>query len=302
MDNIVVSISCITYNHGHYIRECLDGILMQQCDFTFEILIHDDASTDETQEIIKEYQEKFPDIIKPVFQNENQYSQGIRGLMSRFNFPRAKGKYIAICEGDDYWTDPLKLQKQVDFLEEKPNYNISFHRAVRITPDGKKLDEFPSMDLNTELKIEDLAKNNFIPNLSVVVRNHNLDYSIGKDLPLGDYAMHMLNAKKGLIHYHKEVMAAYRINVGVFSSIDKYKQRENSMKTLNGLIDHYGFEGIVLENLIQHRNNLLYYIYKDKFKIKPVHEFKKMLQGKEDYSFLSLPKRLKFILKSIIAT
>ncbi|HLV23534.1 MAG TPA: glycosyltransferase [Moheibacter sp.] len=302
MDNIVVSISCITYNHGHYIRECLDGILMQQCDFTFEILIHDDASTDETQEIIKEYQEKFPDIIKPVFQNENQYSQGIRGLMSRFNFPRAKGKYIAICEGDDYWTDPLKLQKQVDFLEENPNYNISFHRAVRITPDGKKLDEFPSMDLNTELKIEDLAKNNFIPNLSVVVRNHNLDYSIGKDLPLGDYAMHMLNAKKGLIHYHKEVMAAYRINVGVFSSIDKYKQRENSMKTLNGLIDHYGFEGIVLENLIQHRNNLLYYIYKDKFKIKPVHEFKKMLQGKEDYSFLSLPKRLKFILKSIIAT
>src|SRR5690606_940515 len=302
MDNIVVSISCITYNHGHYIRECLDGILMQQCDFTFEILIHDDASTDETQEIIKEYQEKFPDIIKPVFQNENQYSQGIRGLMSRFNFPRAKGKYIAICEGDDYWTDPLKLQKQVDFLEENPNYNISFHRAVRITPDGKKLDEFPSMDLNTELKIEDLAKNNFIPNLSVVVRNHNLDDSIGKDLPLGDNAMQMHTPKKGLIHYHKEVMAAYRINVGVFSSIDKYKQRENSMKTLNGLIDHYGFEGIVLENLIQHRNNLLYYIYKDKFKIKPVHEFKKMLQGKEDYSFLSLPKRLKFILKSIIAT
>src|SRR5690606_24558869 len=119
-------------------------------------------------------------------------------------------------------------------------------------------------------KIEDLARNNFIPNLSVVVRNHNLDYSFGKDWPLGDYAMHMLNTKKGLIHYHKEVMAAYRINVGVFSSIDKYKQRENSVKTLNGLIDHYGFEGIVLENLIQHRNNLLYYIYKDKFKIKPL--------------------------------
>lgn len=123
-DKILVSVCSITYNHEPYIRQCLEGFIMQQCDFKFEVLIHDDASTDGTQEIIKEFQEKYPDIIKPIFQTENQWSKGIRGITAKFNFPRAKGKYIALCEGDDYWTDPLKLQKQVDFLEE--NSKIKF--------------------------------------------------------------------------------------------------------------------------------------------------------------------------------
>src|SRR5690554_4624359 len=124
MNNPLVSISCITYNHAPYIRQCLEGFLMQQCDFEYEILIHDDASTDGTSDIIREYQKKYPEIIKPIIQKENQWSQGVRGMMARFNFPRAKGKYIALCEGDDYWTDPLKLQKQVDFLEKNPNYSL----------------------------------------------------------------------------------------------------------------------------------------------------------------------------------
>lgn len=123
-NEIIVSISCLTYNHGPYIRQCLDGFMMQQCDFKFEVLINDDASTDGTQNIIKEYQERYPDIIKPIFQKENQYSKGVRGMNQKYNFNRAKGKYIAMCEGDDYWIDPLKLQKQVDFLEE--NSNIKF--------------------------------------------------------------------------------------------------------------------------------------------------------------------------------
>src|SRR5690606_1543694 len=105
MKHPLVSVSCITYNHSSYIRQCLDGFVMQKCDFAFEVLIHDDASTDDTQEIIKEYQAKYPEIIKAVLQKENQYSKGIRGISPRFNFPRAQGKYIAMCEGDDYWTD-----------------------------------------------------------------------------------------------------------------------------------------------------------------------------------------------------
>jgi len=124
MNNPLVSVSCITYNHEPYIRQCLDGFLMQQCDFEYEILIHDDASTDGTSEIIREYQEKYPEIIKPIIQTENQWSQGVRGIMAKFNFSRARGKYIALCEGDDYWTDPLKLQKQVDFLENNPEYSL----------------------------------------------------------------------------------------------------------------------------------------------------------------------------------
>src|SRR5690554_1582208 len=101
----VVSICCITFNHGKFIREALEGFLSQKTNFCFEVLIHDDASTDDTATIIKEYASRFPNIIKPIFQKENQYSKGIRGMNRRFNFPRAKGKYIAMCEGDDYWID-----------------------------------------------------------------------------------------------------------------------------------------------------------------------------------------------------
>jgi glycosyltransferase involved in cell wall biosynthesis len=121
-EQILVSISCITYNHEPYIRDCIDGFLMQKTNFRFEILIHDDASIDGSADVIREYERKFPDLIKPIYQVENQYSQGINP--STFNSNRAKGKYIAFCEGDDYWTDPLKLQKQVDFLENNPEYGL----------------------------------------------------------------------------------------------------------------------------------------------------------------------------------
>lgn len=121
----LVSISCITFNHAPFIRQCLDGFLAQETEFLFEIVIYDDASTDDTVSIVKEYIEKYPELIKPYFNLENQYSKGTRGMNMRFNFPRCAGKYIAFCEGDDFWTDPLKLQKQIDFLEKNPNYSIS---------------------------------------------------------------------------------------------------------------------------------------------------------------------------------
>lgn len=126
-NRILVSVFCETYNHELYIRDCLDGMLMQKTDFSFEILIHDDASTDHTQMIIKEYAEKHPDVIKPILQHENQYSKGVN-IWQTFQMPRARGKYIALCEGDDYWTDPLKLQKQVDFLEKHEEYSMCCHR------------------------------------------------------------------------------------------------------------------------------------------------------------------------------
>lgn len=118
-----LSICCITYNHAAYIRQCLEGFVMQQTSFSFEVLIHDDASTDGTEEIVKEFERKYPHIIKPLYEKENQWVKGRRGSKV-FNFPRAVGKYIAMCEGDDYWTDPLKLQKQVDFLEKNEEYGM----------------------------------------------------------------------------------------------------------------------------------------------------------------------------------
>ena len=127
MNTPLVSICCITYNHAQFIRKCLDGFLMQQTDFPIEILIHDDCSTDGTTEIIREYEAKYPELIFPLYEEENQYQHGKAAEIDFYNYRRARGKYIAYCEGDDYWTDPLKLQKQVNFMEANPEYSVCFH-------------------------------------------------------------------------------------------------------------------------------------------------------------------------------
>ena len=132
-DTPLVSICCLTFNHEAFVRQCLDGFLMQKTDFEIEILIHDDASTDNTQSILREYESKYPDKIFPLYETENKYSNGYKGRMDIvFNYARARGKYIASCEGDDYWTDPQKLQKQVDFMESHPEYSVCFHRCQHL--------------------------------------------------------------------------------------------------------------------------------------------------------------------------
>lgn len=135
--NIIVSICCITYNHAPFIRKALDGFLMQEPptgvlkdEPWYEILIHDDCSTDGTTEIIKEYAAKYPDRIFPLYETENQYKMVGTAGIDVYNYIRAKGRYIAYCEGDDYWTDPHKLQKQVDFMDAHPEYSICFHDFV----------------------------------------------------------------------------------------------------------------------------------------------------------------------------
>ncbi|MBE6319857.1 MAG: glycosyltransferase [Bacteroidales bacterium] len=130
MNTPLVSICCITYNHAQFIRKCLDGFLMQQTDFPIEILIHDDCSTDGTTEIIKEYEARYPKLIFPIYEDVNQYQNGKSAEIDLYNYRRARGKYIAYCEGDDYWTDPQKLQKQVDFMEENSDYSVCFHDCM----------------------------------------------------------------------------------------------------------------------------------------------------------------------------
>ena len=138
----LVSISCITYNQEKYIRDAIDGFLMQKTTFPVEILIHDDASTDKTANIVREYEAKYPNLIKPIYQTENQYSKR-NGIIGRIQRGRARGKYYAMCEGDDYWTDPFKLQKQVDFMEENPQYPFCCHRfKILNESDGEFRDEY----------------------------------------------------------------------------------------------------------------------------------------------------------------
>lgn len=129
MSEIMVSVICLCYNHENYIKDALDGFVKQKTTFPFEVLVHDDASTDKSAEIIREYEEKYPDIIKPIYQTENQHSQGVK-IAREFILPRVRGKYIAFCEGDDFWTDENKLQKQVDFLEANPDYTVCTHNTI----------------------------------------------------------------------------------------------------------------------------------------------------------------------------
>lgn len=226
MSNPLVSISCITYNHAPFIRDCLDGFLMQKCDFEFEILIHDDASTDGTRDIIKEYQEKYPEIIKPMFQSENQYSKGVRGIMARFNFPRAKGKYIALCEGDDYWISKEKLQKQVSFLEANVEYSLVFSGRIVVDKNGEFLrEEIPN-------KLRYTISDNFsgfVPSTQTILfRNHEffqLYFNSNQNIYSGDRAIGYLAAMVGQSYCLPEVTAAYReTGEGIWSSYNFYEK------------------------------------------------------------------------------
>lgn len=138
MEDIVVSIQCLTFNHKDYLRQCLDGFVGQQTNFKFEALIHDDASTDGTTEILREYAERYPNIIIPIIETENQWSKGnLRKIMDDMT-SRSRGRYIAYCEGDDYWQDPLKLQKQVDALENHPEASMCYTAFQTVDNDGKQ--------------------------------------------------------------------------------------------------------------------------------------------------------------------
>ena len=215
--DVMVSICCITYNHAPFIRQCLDGFLMQKTNFAIEVLIHDDASTDGTEEIIREYEAKYPDIIKPLYEKENQWVKGRRGS-AVFNFPRARGKYIALCEGDDYWTDPLKLQKQVEFLEENTDCSLCFHasKSIRNNDPGDFILKRPKTIPQTnkfEMKDAILGGGGFMATNSMLFhREYIQDRPEWMDkTPVGDVPLMLLLASKGKIGYIDDVMSVYRV-------------------------------------------------------------------------------------------
>lgn len=201
----------MTYNHESYIRQCLDGFLFQQTNFTFEILLHDDASTDNTANIIREYESKYPDLIKPIYQTENQYSKGV-GISVVYQFPRAKGKYIALCEGDDYWTDPYKLQKQVDFLEANPSFSLSFHKA-KVLSEGILHTELYAHLEEREYFGKEIFDNWTIPTCSVLFRN-NFKIRIPKSILFGDIYLFLLILNQGKAYCHGFEGSVYRRNNG----------------------------------------------------------------------------------------
>ena len=213
----MVVVKCFTYNHGKYIEDTLKGFVMQKTNFPFCALVVDDFSSDDTAQIIRRYEERYPEIIKGVYLQENYYSQGgIKREKTEIVSPWfERCKYIAMCEGDDYWIDPLKLQKQVDFLEVNPEYGLTWTKAKRYE---QQIEEYTIEIGEFAADFSDLLLKNPIPALTVVFRKDLLfgydDFFKGEKLLMGDYPRWLYIAERSKIHFIDEVTSVYRFYPG----------------------------------------------------------------------------------------
>jgi len=213
-DKPLVSICCITYNHELYITEAIESFLMQETDFPFEVLVHDDCSTDNTANIIREYEKKYPNIIKPIYQKENQYSKGMK--ITPMVIKKAAGKYIALCEGDDYWTDSEKLQIQLDLMLKDPECYLSFHPADEVI--GGKFsgrvyaDHEAENRAFTDMEMIRRIGGSFCPAASMIIHRDVMDPTpdFFAKVPVGDVFMQLLASLNGGALFISRKMSVYR--------------------------------------------------------------------------------------------
>ena len=222
----MVSVLCTAYNHGEYIAQALESFVTQQTDFAFEVLVNDDLSTDNTAEIIREYAEKYPNIIRAFIQEKNLYSQGIN-IYDHVFYPNVKGKYIALCEGDDYWSDPMKLQMQVDFLEANPEYSACVHNT-QVTFCDHSAEDRPYVPVGVD---RDIPFEQVIRGMSVSYHTSSIlchkDYLINSPdfkavavkYGFSDYPIGIWLSMKGKVHFIERTMSVYRVasNAGSWS-------------------------------------------------------------------------------------
>lgn len=263
--DIMVSVQCLVYNHKPYLRQCLNGIVMQKTNFRFEAIVHDDASTDGCTTIIKEFEKKYPDIIKPIYQKENQYSHN-PGLIVDVVDNKCCGKYIAICEGDDYWVDPFKLQKQVDFLESHSEYGLVY-TAFREDWNGV-LSDIKKYDFGDNSLLEYLShKGGIIATASTMSRaSLYLKREINLKLPMGDVPvwiqlMHVSKAK-----FLDDVTTVYRILGESASHSQNLRKKmmfgKSALQVRRYYAEKYGFSDIA-ESLYKRERKfeILIYLY-----------------------------------------
>lgn len=245
MNKYLVAIKCATYNHEPYIRDALEGFVMQKTNFPFVAIVHDDASTDGTPDIIREYAAKYPDIIKPIYETENQYSKRDGSLRRIMNAAvEASGaKYVALCEGDDYWTDPLKLQKQVDFLESHPDYSLVFANARLHYDTGLSEDTFPLE--KREYTALESYRHFYVPTPTVVYRKEVLNSPCYKELSkikrpvFGDLTLYMAASSIGKTYCVGDIVCGYRrLSSGATTYIYKHPYRH--LKNRIAISNYFG--------------------------------------------------------------
>lgn len=231
-NDITVSVICLVFNHAPYLRDALEGFVGQQTSFRYEVIVHDDASTDGSADIIREYAQKYPDIIVPILQTENQFSQGID--INRVHvLPLIRGKYIAFCEGDDYWCEPHKLQQQVDFLEAHTDYSACVHNTNKLNMMTSKTElvnkSKRAYDITLPDVLERFTRGGMLQTSSLMCRysmslesacdNPPLYCEILYRIGVGDFTRVIYCALHGKIRYLPEVMSVYRVMVpGSYSS------------------------------------------------------------------------------------
>ena len=240
MNNCLVSILCISYNHEKYIGKTIDSFLMQKVDFDYEIIIGEDCSTDRTKAIIENYVKAYPNKITLI---TSDYNVGCLENMNRIE-RISEGKYIAVCEGDDYWTDPKKLQIQIDYMEANPNCSLTFHGSKYINEDGKFIGQFQrSYEESKVCPINDVIMlgGSFIPTASMVYR-HELFKKLPdsmKDAIVGDYPKQMLLASRGTVYYFDRTMCAYRYMHAGSWTLEQV-ELEKGVSNINGIIQILG--------------------------------------------------------------
>lgn len=241
MDKIMVSVVCITYNHEDYIRDALNGFLSQKVNFNYEIIVHDDASTDKTVEIIQDYERRYPDMIRTVYQKENQYSKKRNFQFLRCVYGLCKGKYIAFCEGDDFWIDKHKLQIQIDFMEKTPRYVLTAHNAIRLECGSGTIDAMDPYCSDKMLMAEEIIMqyHGNLPTASMVIKTDVLLKAddLFWEYDVGDWMLQLSSILKGDIYYFDRIMSMYRSAHKGSWSIDWRKDFDKTFSHCIGMID-----------------------------------------------------------------
>ena len=302
VDNeIMVTVLCTVYNHEKYIKKCLDSLVEQETTFPYEIIVHDDASTDESAEIIRQYAERYECIV-PMYQTENQYSKGVRPL--HYMMPRARGKYIAICEGDDFWTCREKLQRQVSFMEDHPEYSLCVHAAYYANEDDSINKEkfFKPYEENRTVGTEEILTGWKFATNSVLYRKSArdvLEIPYQQNCANGDFATVTYLSLKGKVYYFSDIMSAYReTSVGSMNWVwkrnaAKYVQGRRDFAQMLERIDSYT-EGVYHTVIDEHISRVEFSIAYTEGDLRKAKEYK------EQYGKLGIKEKGKLYVQRFL--